>query len=465
MDRRVNIRTLLQLVAFVYLIAFVSWGVQAQGLIGSHGILPAADFLATVHRQLGSSVYWNCPTVFWLNSSDGALRAGWILGALCALAAILAPIFAPPAQRKLVTRAAFAVCLILWLSLCVVGQDFLSFQWDVLLLEAGFLALFADDSPVRIWLFRWLIFRLMFYSGAVKLLSHDPSWHNLTALHYHYETQPLPTPLAWYMEQLPMWFQQASTAFTFFAELIVPFLFFAPKPIRRVAAWIVLALQTLILLTGNYTFFNLLAIILTLFLFVEPRLAQTSAPMPGVRGRVHRAVSIALVAFIGVVSGCVTLQMFSVDLPGESAILRAAEPLRIVNSYGLFAVMTTERPEIVVEGSNDGATWLAYEFPYKPGDLRRAPPIVAPHQPRLDWQMWFAALGNYQSNRWFVGFMLRLLQGEPSVQRLLQYNPFPKAPPKYIRARLYQYHFTKFGEPGWWKREEHGLYFPAVSLK
>jgi len=462
MDRRVNIRTLLQLVASVYLIAFVSWGVQAQGLIGSHGILPAADFLATVHRQLGSSAYWNCPTVFWLNSSDGALQAGWILGALCSMAAILTPIFAPTfAPWKPVTRAAFAGCLILWLSLCVAGQDFLSFQWDVLLLEAGFLALFADDSLVRIWLFRWLIFRLMFYSGAVKLLSHDPSWHNLTALYFHYETQPLPTPLAWYMEQLPMWFQQLSTAFTFFAELIVPFLFFAPKPIRHVAAWLVLVLQTLILLTGNYTFFNLLAIILTLFLFVEPQ----PAPMPGARGRVHRAVSIALVAFIGVVSGCVTLQMFSVDLPGESAVLRAVEPLRIVNSYGLFAVMTTERPEIVVEGSSDGATWLAYEFPYKPGDPRRAPPIVAPHQPRLDWQMWFAALGNYQSNRWFISFMFRLLQGEPSVVRLLKHNPFPNAPPKYIRARMYQYHFTKFGQPGWWKREERGLYFPTVSLK
>jgi hypothetical protein len=447
---RVNIHTLLQLLALVYLIAFISWGVQAQGLIGSHGILPAADFLAAVHSQLGSAAYWNCPTVFWLNSSDGPLRAGWILGALCSLVAIFAP-------RNPGARAAFAGCLVLWLSICVVGQDFLSFQWDVLLLEAGFLALFADESPVRIWLFRWLVFRLMFYSGAVKLLSHDPNWRNLTAVHYHYETQPLPTPLAWYMEQLPMWFQQASTAFTFFAELIVPFLFFAPKPIRRVGAWIAIALQTLILLTGNYTFFNLLAIILTLFLFIEPK--------PQARGRLHRAVSVALAAFVGVVSGCITLRMFSVDLPGESAVLHAAEPLRIVNSYGLFAVMTTERPEIVVEGSNDGAAWLAYEFPYKPGDLRRAPPIVAPHQPRLDWQMWFAALGNYQSNRWFVGFMLRLMQGEPSVLRLLRYNPFPGAPPKYIRARLYQYHFTKFGETGWWKREERGLYFPAVSLK
>jgi len=450
MLRRLNVHILLQAIAAVYLIAFVSWGIQAQGLIGSHGILPAGDFLAAVHGQLGRAAYWNCPTVFWLNSSDGALRAGWILGALCALTAMLAP-------WNGVVRGAFAGCLILWLSLCAVGQDFLSFQWDVLLLEAGFLAIFADDSPVRIWLFRWLIFRLMFYSGVVKLLSHDPNWRNLTALHYHYWTQPLPTPLAWYMEQLPVWFQQICTAFTLFAELIVPFLFFAPKSIRSVAAVIVIVLQVFILLTGNYTFFNLLTITLTLFLFIDP------APAP--TGRRHLAVSIALIAFIGIVSGCVTLQMFSVDIPGESALLRTVEPLRIVNSYGLFAVMTTERPEIVVEGSNDGATWQAYEFPYKPGNLRRAPPIVAPYQPRLDWQMWFAAQGNYQSNRWFVGLMLRLLQGEPSVTRLLQYNPFPKAPPKYIRAREYLYRFTKFGEPGWWTREERGEYFPAIGLK
>jgi lipase maturation factor 1 len=464
MAGRVNIRTLLQLLAAVYFIAFVSWGIQAQGLIGSHGVLPASDFLAGVRRQLGSAAYWNLPTIFWLNASDGALRAAWILGALCSLAAMAAPSAAlwrltpwKSTRWKPVTRVALGGCLVLWLSLGTVGQDFLSFQWDVLLLEAGFLAIFADDSPVRIWLFRWLIFRLMFYSGVVKLLSHDPSWHNLTALHFHYWTQPLPTPLAWYMEQLPMWFHQISTAFTFFVELVAPFLFFAPGPIRRVAAWLVIALQVLILLTGNYTSFNWLAIILTLFLFVEPKREA--------RDRMHLAVDIALVAFIGVVSGSVTLQIFNVDLPGQSAILRAAEPLRIVNSYGLFAVMTTERPEIIVEGSNDGLAWLAYEFPYKPGDIRRAPPIVAPYQPRLDWQMWFAALSNYQSNRWFVGFMLRLLEGEPSVLRLMRYNPFPNSPPKYIRARVYLYQFTKFGEPGWWTREDRGLYFPPIGLK
>jgi len=174
----------------------------------------------------------------------------------------------------------------------------------------------------------------------------------------------------------------------------------------------------------------------------------------------------ALVVFIGGMSVLRFLELFSVELPpGGGEILQVVEPLRIVNSYGLFASMTTTRPEIVVEGSSDGENWLAYEFPYKPGDPLRAPPVVAPHQPRLDWQMWFAALGSYQQNRWFVDFMGRLLHGEASVLRLLKYNPFPNGPPKYVRARLYMYHFTRWGQRGWWTREERGLYFPAVSLK
>ena len=225
-----------RLIAFVYFIAFTSWGVQAAGLIGSHGILPAAQFFQAAREQYGSSAYSLAPSLFWLNSGDAALTAGWIAGAIFALAAMFAP-------WKWAMRMALALCLVLWLSLSSAGQDFLSFQWDILLSEAGFLALFADDTPVRIWLFRWLAFRLMFYSGVVKLASGDPNWRNLTALHYHYETQPLPTPLAWYMAQLPMWFQKLSTAFTFVAELAAPFLFFGPRKVRYVGAWIVLALQ------------------------------------------------------------------------------------------------------------------------------------------------------------------------------------------------------------------------------
>ncbi|MGO9263084.1 MAG: lipase maturation factor family protein [Bryobacteraceae bacterium] len=434
----------LRILGLIYLVAFLSFGHQAPGLIGSHGILPVREYLDAA-REAGA--FLQVPTVLWLSAGDNALAAVWILGALCALAAVFLPW----------QRAALAGCLVLWLSLCAVGQDFLSFQWDLLLLEAGFLAIFADDSPIRVWLFRWLIFRLMFSSGAMKLLGGDPTWRGLTALTYHYETQPLPTPPAWYMHQLPLAFQKASTLFVLIAELAVPLLFLAPRPFRRAGAWITIALQILILVTGNYTFFNWLTIALALWLFIEP------GRQP--EGR-HRVVTIALAAFIGVTSLLVMLELFSAPLPpGAAEYLHLVAPLRAVNSYGLFANMTTTRPEIVVEGSNDGDHWQAYEFPYKPGDVRRPPPVIAPFQPRLDWQLWFAALGTYQENRWFVNFMLRLLQGEPRVTRLLAFNPFPQGPPKYIRARLYMYHFTHWGQRAWWSREERGLYFPAVSLK
>ena len=442
------IRTLLRALGLVYFMAFASFAVQATGLIGSHGILPFANYLRTVQASLGARAYWEVPSVLWLSWYDGALIAVCALGALAGLV-VLAGYW---------QRVMLAVCLVLWLSLCAVGQDFLSFQWDVLLLEAGFLAIFADESPVRVWLFRWLIFRLMFYSGIGKLLSGDPSWRGLTALHYHYETQPLPTPVAWYMYQMPMGFQKVSTALVLVAEVLVPFLFFAPRRVRHVGALITVVLQLLILVTGNYTFFNLLTIILALFLFVEPK------RVPGTR--VQQAVSVALAVFVGVTSGLLTLDLFSIHLPpGGAAVLHEIAPLRIVNTYGLFTVMTVMRPEIQVEGSNDGENWLAYEFRYKPGNVDRAPPVVAPYQPRLDWQMWFAALGSYQENRWFSNFMMRLLQGEPSVLRLLESNPFPTAPPKYIRARIFLYHFTHFGERAWWSREEEGVYFPPVSLK
>jgi hypothetical protein len=347
-----------------------------------------------------------------------------------------------------------AVSWVLWVSICSVGQDFLSFQWDLLLVEAGFLAMFASDALLIVWLFRLLIFRLMFMSGVVKLASGDATWRNLTALQYHYETQPLPTPLAWLMHQLPGALQRGSTAMVFIVEFAVPFLFFAPRRLRVAGAWVTIGLQVLILLTGNYAYFNWLTIALCLWLFIEPSSRRIAWP------------AAALAAGIGVLSLMTWLEVFGVPLP--SGALRLADrlgPLRVVNSYGLFANMTTTRPEIVLEGSSDGENWQAYEFRFKPGAMRRAPPIVAPHQPRLDWQMWFAALGSVQQNPWFVRFVEKLLRGEPAVTSLLAYNPFLKSPPKYVRARLYQYHFTRFGEPGWWRREESGLYLPPVSLR
>jgi hypothetical protein len=368
----------LRLLGLVYFVAFVSFGIQAQGLIGVHGILPFEDYLKAVKEALHSAAYWNVPTLLWMFPNDSAMLALWLTGCLWALIAVFGKW----------QRAAMVVCLVLWISLCSVGQDFYSFQWDILLCEAGFLAIFADVARVRIWLFRWLLFRLMFFSGMVKLLSADTTWRGLSALTYHYYTQPLPTPLAWYMQQLPAWFQKASVGFVFVVELAVPFLFFAPRRLRHIAAWLTIALQVLILLTGNYTFFNFLTIFLCMWLFIEP----------DEHCRASRPVTIGLAVVIGILSGLTCLQLFSIHLPpGGEAIVRTADPLRIVNSYGLFAVMTTTREEIIVEGSNDGVNWKAYEFPFKPGNVYRPPPIAVPYQPRLDWQMWFAALGDYRN--------------------------------------------------------------------
>ena len=428
----------------MYFIAFFSFGIQAQGLVGSHGILPFETWLKSSREEFGGAAWRYLPTVLWLWPADAALAAVWIAGSLAAVFAVFGK-----SQRP-----ALAICLVLWLSICTVGQDFLGFQWDSLLVEAGFLAVFASLSPVRVWLFRWLIFRLLFSSGVVKLASGDPAWRNLTALHYHYETQPLPTPLAWFMFQLPMAFQRFSTGLVFVAELAVPWLFFMPRRFRRAGAWITIGLQILILLTGNYTFFNILTIALTMWLFFEPQPDSSRC----------KIADVASAVLVGALSIPACLQLFSLPPPpGADDLTRLAAPFQIVNPYGLFAVMTPERDEIVVEGSQDGVNWRAYEFRYKPGDPNRAPPIVAPYQPRLDWQMWFAALGTYQQNRWFTNFMVRLLQGEPAVTRLLAYNPFSTAPPKYVRARLFRYQFTHFGQKGWWTREERGMYFPAVS--
>ena len=444
--------------AAIYTCAFASFGVQAVGLVGSNGILPAATYLAAVRANFGTSGYWLAPSVFWINAGDTALKFTCIAGCILAVA-----LFAGIAQR---------VCLIalflLYLSLCSIGQDFLSFQWDMLLLETGFLTIFLGSSKLVIWLFRWLLFRLMFLSGAVKLLSHDAVWRNLDALRFHYWTQPLPTPLAWYMNQLPPAVQRFSTWTVFLIELVVPFLIFLPRRPRLVAASFFLFLQVMILLTGNYAFFNLLAIALCLFLLDDRVLGSWKPSFPRPL-RIHPGIAIAAALIIGLLS-CLSLASTLFNfVPGPAAaLLRVSAPFGIVNSYGLFAVMTTTRPEIIVQGSADGSAWLDYEFRYKPGDVRPPPRWVAPHQPRLDWQIWFAALSDWRSSPWFANFMVRLLQGSPPVSELLAKNPFPAKPPKYVRALLFEYRFTSWTERSatgaWWKRTPKSVFFPAITL-
>jgi predicted DCC family thiol-disulfide oxidoreductase YuxK len=458
----------LRTLAVVYLIAFASFAVQAAGLIGSHGISPVGEYLHSVREYYGPA-YWQVPTVFWLNAGDRMIKSAGI-GGIC-----LSVLLFLGVRWRILRIALF----ILYLSLVTAGQEFMGYQWDALLLEAGFLAILLGSSPMVIWLYRWLLFRLIFLSGAVKLASGDPSWRHFSALPVHYETQPLPTPLAWHMYQLPAWFQRGSVGFVFFVELLVPFLIFAPRRVRFFAARAIVVLQVLILLTGNYAFFNVLTISFCLFLvddaflrsvlpklIIRPAFPATNSGKSWVWARSFCGMFAALALFVG---GFQIARTFGVHWSVADAAIRSVSPFEIINSYGLFAVMTITRPEIVVEGSNDGVNWLAYEFKYKPGELTRRPAWVAPHQPRLDWQMWFAALGDYQSDRWIVRFMARLLQGSPEVLGLLGRNPFADGPPHYIRAQLYQYSFTGPAERkstgAWWRRELKGVYLPAVSLR
>ena len=474
----------------IYLVAFISLWTQINGLIGHDGILPADRYLSAVKQQcdiqgIGADRFALLPTLCWFNTSNSFLNLQCAAGVVIALLLIL----------DLAPALCLALLWPLYLSLATVGQDFLGFQWDNLLLETGFLAIFlaprqwlpgfsaaVPPSSIVLWLFRLLLFKLLFSSGCVKLLSHDPNWRNLTALTFHYQTQPLPTWLAWYAQQLPLSLQKLSCAIMFGIELGAPFLIFGPRRIRLLGATAMVLLQCHILLTGNYTFFNYLTLALCLLLLDD--FAFQNWLMENIYGRFNsirppliskrswpRVVTIPLALVIMAVSSFQIISLFNVRssllVPLAYVDARIAS-FRTVNSYGLFAVMTTTRDEIIVQGSDDGTHWLNYEFDYKPGDLNRRPVFVAPFQPRLDWQMWFAALGNYQQNPWFESFCERLLQGSGPVTALLEKNPFPAHPPKFIRAELYEYRFT---DPAarrltgaWWHREFVGDYLPPVSL-
>lgn len=477
---------------FVYLIAFASFLWQATGLIGEHGILPVRSFLKEASPALGSVPFLTCPTLFWIDCSDNALRLLPAAGILCALMVMVGVLTGPM----------LFLSWIMYLSIVTVGGDFMSFQWDILLLEVGFLAMFYSHqkffdwplgktaasivfqppSTAVLWLLRLVLFKLMLSSGCVKLLSGDLTWHNFTALHYHYWTQPLPTPLAWIAAQLPDWFQSVSVAVMFFIELVVPFFIFAPGKFRLLAASLTAFLQFLILLTGNYTFFNLLTILLCLLLLSDRELLAISARVSSrlvLFGKGLIGATVVKPTSLWRKTQIAVLSVFILTLTLGRQVSVMPEPVKlfayfvspwcIVNGYGLFAVMTTSRKEIIVEGSQDGVTWEPYEFNFKPGDVHRAPPWVAPYQPRLDWQMWFAALGTRRDSPWFSHFVLRLLQNTSDVKTLLKTVPFAGAPPKLVRASLYDYEFTNFDEltksGAWWRRKHLGLFFPEASLR
>jgi lipase maturation factor 1 len=493
---RLTRSALLRGLGVVYVSAFGSLAAQLDGLIGSGGILPAAEFLDRAAQVLGTgpATYWKLPTLFWLDASDRALH-GVCWGGLGLGVLLIAGILPGPC---------LALLWLFYLSLTVAGQVFLGYQWDALLLEAGLLALLLtpwcprlDRSsdlprPFAVWMFRWLVFRLMLQSGVVKLTSGDPVWWNWTALDYHYQTQPLPVWTSWYFHKLPPWFQTLSLAFMFYAELVAPFFIFGPRILRRIGFVSLVLFQALIAATGNYGFFNLLTVVLCLSLLddqdwsraalgwrkkTERVAAKLPSPAsPGARMLAPpkpwswpRRVALGVVAAIifAVTAG----QTLETVWPGVvvpvpiQVVSQWLEPLRIANSYGLFRVMTTERPEITVEGSDDGVSWKPYQFRWKPGELDRHPRFATPHLPRLDWQMWFAALADdCRAAPWFIQFEERLLRGTPAVLALLRENPFPDRPPRYIRARLSLYTFSRPESNDWWVSEERGLFCPPLSV-
>ncbi|HEY1251279.1 MAG TPA: lipase maturation factor family protein [Thermoanaerobaculia bacterium] len=472
----------LRLLGLCYLAAFLSFRVQADGLVGERGILPIGALLDWVRAQTGSERYWLLPTFSWLAPGDSGLHAACAAGALASLLLIAGVL---PAAAAIVSWACY-------LSVTVSGQVFLEFQWDLLLLETGLLAIFlAPPKRFRIgrglaapalsrFLLVWLLFRLMLSSGVVKLASGDPTWRNLTALRYHFETQCLPPWTAWFAHQSPAWLLTLSCVVMFFIELAVPFLFFAPRRLRLIGCGLTMLLQLMIAATGNYAFFNWLTIALGVLLIDDASLptrwreAATDAAGKTRGGSWPRWILVPAAVWLLAASSVPFLATLGARdaIPAPLiAVYRAGAPLRSANGYGLFAVMTTSRPEIVVEGSDDGETWRPYEFRWKPGDPARRPAFVAPHQPRLDWQMWFAALGTYEENPWLIRLLQRLLEGSPDVRRLLaeDRNPFPKEPPRYVRALVYDYHFTTAAERArtgaWWKRELKGPYCPVLSKR
>lgn len=475
----------LRVLGVIHLIGFVSFWTQLSGLVGPDGILPVQPYFDAVREHLGVARFWELPTLCWI------FGAGWFLHALCAGGVVL--------SLALIAGLAPAACLAgLWafyLSLCAAGQDFMHFQWDILLLETTLLAVFiapwslkawrvrADPPGLARWLLWWLLFRLMFLSGAVKLLSGDEAWVNLSALRYHYETQPLPTWIGWHAHQMPAWFHQASCAMMFVVELVVPFLLLLPRRARHIAAALEIAFQALIALTGNYTFFNLLTVALCLLFFDDAFWTNLSSRFKSAPATIARCCparprfcprSLLLPA----ATLCFGLATF-MTIP---ELTRAREwpewvyRARYVisrsgsfNGYGLFRVMTRQRPEIIIEGSDDGRAWLPYEFKAKPGDPARRPGFVAPHQPRLDWQLWFAALDFPRREPWVEQLCVRLLEGSRPVLGLFATNPFPDRPPRFIRAVLYGYHFTdsagRAATGRWWRRTPSDFYLPAFSLQ
>ncbi len=491
----------LRALGLIYFSAFFALLFQVKGLIGTQGILPAAEYLEG-GRGLGAMRFWYAPTLLWFNSGDHMLMALMWVGLVASVLLVL----------NVWPRGMLVACFLCFLSFVGAAQDFSGYQSDGMLLEAGFISLFlappglwpglgAKRPPMRaaIFLLLWEWFRIYFESGAVKLLSGDPTWRNLTAMYEYYQNGPLPTWIGWYLQHLPWWFHKATAGLTLGMELVLVWLAFVGRRARIVCFFIVTAWQIGVIATANYAFLNYLVLVLAVLLLDDDFLRRfvpgrwrpvritedaeeerehgevSESAAEGVRafrwpGLLHSAgVGVAAIAltWVAYATTAEMVWMFWREAPLPKAPVAALEPFRIANQYGLFAVMTPHRYEIEFQGSNDGVNWTAYPFRYKPQDVRERPGIYAPYQPRFDWNSWFASLGTWMQNPMVPRTEELLLENDRDVLGLFRDDPFNGTPPKYMRAVLWQYWFSTAQEKReqgvWWTRKDLGTYAPTIT--
>ena len=450
----------------IYFIAFLVALRQFTPLLGDHGLLPVRQFTAYVPFR-------SSPSLFHLRYSDRLLRAcSWVGLGLSALIVAGVPDGWPLGLEML----PWIILWALYLSIVNVGQTFYSFGWETLLLEAGFLAIFLGPASAPtplplVYLVRWLVFRLEFGAGLIKMRG-DACWRDLTCLYYHHETQPMPNPLSWYFHHIPRPLHRAEVLGNHFAQLVVPWLLLAPQPVATVAGLIIVATQTWLIVSGNFSWLNFITIVLAFSAFDDAALGRVlPIAHPALETSVpHAILVIGITAVVLVLSYRPARNLLSSGQLMNSSF----DPLHLVNTYGAFGSVTKKRYEVVIEGTADedpteASEWKAYELKAKPGDVRRRPPQYAPYHLRLDWLMWFAAFSSPRYHEWFMPLLGRLLEGDRPTLALLRIDPFPDSPPKVVRARLWLYRFTTSDERrrtgAWWERTFVREYAPAVSLR
>ena len=464
---------ILRLLGLVYFVGFLSIVNDGLPLIGSEGLTPAVDYLERVEGALGSrtSGFLRLPSIFWLRTSDAFLvRSAW-LGAIVSLLVLFG-------------HANGVILFFLWwlyMSFVHIGQGWYSFGWEIQLLETGFLAIFLcplfDGRPFPrrpppvavIWLYRWLIFRIMLGAGLIKLRG-DSCWTDLTCLFYHFETQPVPNPLSPVLHFMPRWFLELGVLFNHLCEVVVPFFVFGPRRARHVAGVLIVSFQIILIASGNLAFLNWLTIVPALACFDDSffaPLASTHFRKRLSRLRLlpfHRAQQVAATAL------CIYVAFGSIApvanlLSARQAMNTSFDQLHLVNTYGAFGSVGRERYELVFEGRGENdAEWLTYEFKCKPTDVDRRPCVITPYHYRLDWLLWFAAMGRLEQYPWVAHLVWKLLQNDPLTLSLIEANPFPDRPPLEIRVELYRYRFAPLGDDAWWTRERIGIWLPELSL-